>query len=57
MTLAKQILKDYAPENDLFPSYHIPRLKAEAEKRFAKELGEIRAHYAERRAAAREPAE
>ncbi|WP_309091312.1 acyl-CoA dehydrogenase family protein [Phenylobacterium sp.] len=57
VTLAKQILKDYAPENDLFPSYHIPRLKAEAEKRFAKELEEIRAHYAERRKPAREPAE
>ena len=49
VTLAKQILKDYPPENDLFPSYHIPRLKAEAEKRFAAELAEIRTHYAERR--------
>jgi acyl-CoA dehydrogenase len=49
VTLAKQILKDYAPDNQLFPSYHIPKLQAEAEKRFAKELGEIREHYAARR--------
>ena len=49
VTLAKQIQNDYPPENDLFPSYHIPRLKAEAEKRFAAELAEIRTHYAERR--------
>ncbi|MGA0606228.1 acyl-CoA dehydrogenase family protein [Phenylobacterium sp. VNQ135] len=56
VTLAKQILKDYAPENDLFPSYHIPRLRAEAEKRFASELAEIRSHYAERRQV-RAPAE
>jgi Acyl-CoA dehydrogenases len=49
VTLAKQVLKDYAPDNDLFPSYHIPRLRAEAEKRYAKELAEIRAHYAARR--------
>jgi acyl-CoA dehydrogenase len=49
VTLAKQILRDYQPENDLFPSYHIPRLKEEAERRFAPELAQIRAHYAERR--------
>ncbi|RAK63344.1 acyl-CoA dehydrogenase family protein [Phenylobacterium kunshanense] len=51
VTLAKQILKDYQPDNDLFPSYHIPKLREEAQKRFAKELGEIREHYAARRQA------
>jgi len=50
VTLAKQILKDYTPDNDLFPSYHIPKLREAAETRFAAELGEIRRHYAARRA-------
>jgi acyl-CoA dehydrogenase len=49
VTLAKQILKEYQPDNDLFPAYHIPKLREEAQKRFAKELGEIRDHYAGRR--------
>ena len=49
VTLAKQILKDYQPDNDLFPSYHIPKLQDEARKRFGKELKEIRDHYAARR--------
>jgi acyl-CoA dehydrogenase len=49
VTLAKQILKDYQPDNDLFPSYHIPKLQEEARKRFGKELAEIRDHYAARR--------
>jgi len=50
VTLAKQILKDYTPDNDLFPSYHIPKLQDEAKKRFAKELGELREAYASRKA-------
>ena len=50
VTLAKQILKDYTPDNDLFPSYHIPKLREEAEARFGEELKQIRAHYAARRA-------
>jgi acyl-CoA dehydrogenase len=48
VTLAKQILKDFTPDNELFPSYHIPKLREEAQKRFAKELDEIKAHYAGR---------
>jgi acyl-CoA dehydrogenase len=51
VTLARQILKDYQPDNDLFPSYHIPKLQEEARKRFAKELGELKEAYASRRAA------
>ncbi|MBU1375313.1 MAG: acyl-CoA dehydrogenase family protein [Alphaproteobacteria bacterium] len=50
VTLAKQILKDYTPDNDLFPSYHIPKLQEEARKRFKTELGELRAAYADRKA-------
>jgi acyl-CoA dehydrogenase len=53
VTLARQILKDYQPDNDLFPSYHIPKLRDEARKRFGKELAEIREHYAGRREAER----
>lgn len=49
VTLAKQVLKDYTPDNDLFPNYHIPKLQEEARKRFAKELEEIRDHYGSRR--------
>src|SRR5678815_3346404 len=43
VTLAKQVLKDYRPDNDLFPAYHIPKLKEAAEERYAKELGELKA--------------
>ena len=53
VTLAKQVLKDYTPDNDLFPGYHIPKLQEEARKRFAKELEEIKVAYAARRAAER----
>lgn len=49
VTLAKQILKDYQPDNDLFPNYHIPKLQEDARKRFGKELKEIRDAYAARR--------
>jgi acyl-CoA dehydrogenase len=51
VTLAKQVLKDYTPDNDLFPSYHIPKLQEEARKRFKKELDELKDAYAGRRAA------
>jgi acyl-CoA dehydrogenase len=51
VTLAKQILKEYQPENALFPNYHIPRLREEAQKRFKTELGELKDAYAKRREA------
>ena len=51
VTLAKQVLKDYTPDNDLFPGYHIPKLQEEARKRFKKELDELKDAYAGRRAA------
>jgi len=56
VTVAKQVLKDYRPDNDLFPAYHIPRLREEAEARYAKELSELREAYAARKAKAAEPA-
>ncbi|MFN9848550.1 MAG: acyl-CoA dehydrogenase family protein [Alphaproteobacteria bacterium] len=51
VTLAKQILKDYQPDNDLFPAYHIPKLQDEARARFKTELGELRDAYASQRTA------
>ncbi|WP_293677326.1 acyl-CoA dehydrogenase family protein [uncultured Phenylobacterium sp.] len=50
VTIAKQILKDYTPDNDLFPAYHIPKLREEAQKRFKTELGELRDAYAKQKA-------
>ena len=35
ITLARELLKGYTPTPDLFPTRHIPKLKAEAEARFA----------------------
>ena len=46
VTLAKQVLKDYVPDNDLFPKYHIPRLREDAQERFSKELAEMKDEYA-----------
>ena len=35
ITLARELLKGYTPTPDLFPTRHLPKLKAEAEARFA----------------------
>jgi acyl-CoA dehydrogenase len=35
ITLARQVLRDYKPTNDLFPSQHIPKLRAAALKKYA----------------------
>ena len=40
VTLARQILKGYSATDDLFPTRHLPRLRAEAEARFADVLAE-----------------
>jgi acyl-CoA dehydrogenase len=56
VTGAKQVLKDYSPDNDLFPAYHIPKLREEAQKRYAKELAELKEAYAGRRSKEAEPA-
>ena len=41
VTVAKQVLKDYRPDNDLFPAYHIPKLREAAREKYAGELEEI----------------
>ena len=40
-TLARQVLKDHKPVDDLFPSGHLPKLRAEAEAKFASVLEEL----------------
>lgn len=41
ITVARQLLRGYEPTGDLFPSYHLPRLRAEAEEKFAAVLAEF----------------
>lgn len=38
VTLAREVLKGYHGTEDLFPTQHLPRLRAEAEARFAATL-------------------
>jgi acyl-CoA dehydrogenase len=40
-TLARQVLKEYKPTSDLFPTTHLPKLRAEAEARYASVLEEL----------------
>jgi acyl-CoA dehydrogenase len=41
VTLARQLLKDYRPSEGPFPSTHLPKLRAEAEAKFAAQLAGI----------------
>ena len=41
ITLARQLLKGYKPTEDLFPTGHLPKLRSEAEAKFAAVLEEI----------------
>ncbi|MCW5746809.1 MAG: acyl-CoA dehydrogenase family protein [Alphaproteobacteria bacterium] len=34
ITVARQLLRDYRPSNDIFPSYHVPALRAQAFERY-----------------------
>lgn len=45
ITVAKQVLKDYKPENDLFPSYHIPKKREAAQAKYGPMLDKIRKEY------------
>jgi acyl-CoA dehydrogenase len=38
VTLARQLLRDYAPAVELFPDYHVPRLRAAAFARYGADL-------------------
>ena len=52
MTVAKQVLKDYKPDQDLFPSYHLPRLKEAALDKYGSALDDLKAEMAKGRATA-----
>ncbi len=41
-TVAKQVLRDYQPDNDLFPAYHLPKLREAARDRYAGDLEELK---------------
>ncbi len=41
VTVAKQVLRDYQADNDLFPAYHIPKLRQAAADKYAGELAEL----------------
>ena len=49
ITVAKQVLKDYKPDNDLFPSYHLPKLKEAALDKYGSALDELKAEVAKGR--------
>ncbi len=38
VTVAKQVLRDYRPSDDLWPTQHIPKLQAAARAKFAEDL-------------------
>jgi acyl-CoA dehydrogenase len=50
VTVAKQILKDYTPSNELFPTYHLPRQREAAQERYADDLKAIKADWEARKA-------
>jgi acyl-CoA dehydrogenase len=56
VTVAKQVLRDYHPDNDLFPSYHLPKLREAARDKYAEELEEVKRAYQASRATEPEPA-
>jgi acyl-CoA dehydrogenase len=41
LTLARQVLKQHAPTDDLFPTRHIPKLRAKAQRRYADVLADL----------------
>ena len=41
VTVAREVLAGHAPTDDLFPSYHLPRVQAAARDRYAAELAEL----------------
>ena len=51
-TVAKQVLRDYQPDNDLFPSYHLPKLREAARDKFEADLEDMKSTRAARLAQA-----
>ena len=40
VTAARQLMRRYQPSTELFPPYHLPAVKAAAEKKFAAQIAE-----------------
>ena len=38
MTVARQVLRDHRPSDDLWPTQHLPKLRAAAEAKYAEYL-------------------
>ena len=51
-TVAKQVLRDYQPDNDLFPAYHLPKLREAARDKYADELATLKRSHEARKGAA-----
>ena len=41
VTLAKQLFRNYSPSNDLFPAYHLPKVREAAREKYAELLEHI----------------
>jgi len=48
ITVAKQLLKNFHPDNDLFPSYHLPKVRERAKSKHPDLVEELRAEWADR---------
>jgi acyl-CoA dehydrogenase len=48
ITVAKQLLKNFHPDNDLFPSYHLPKVRERAKSKHPDLVEELRAEWANR---------
>ncbi|MBI3678266.1 MAG: acyl-CoA dehydrogenase family protein [Proteobacteria bacterium] len=48
ITVAKQLLRDFRPDNDLFPSYHLPKVRQAAKDRFPDIAEELKQEWAAR---------
>ena len=42
MSVSRELLKNYAPDPELFPHYHLPKLREAAQQKYAKEIAEFR---------------
>ena len=48
ITVAKQVLRDFRPDNDLFPAYHLPKVRENAKDKYPDIAEELRAEWAAR---------
>ena len=48
VTVAKQLLKQFQPDNDLFPSYHLPKVREAAKEKHPDLVQMLREEWAER---------